>query len=112
MVFEVGKKYKRKRDTSIYTCLAVHKAGGSTYAMVDSNISWIPTTALWHAEWSEYKEPRTASRWINVWDFRGEVRMNSSLYDSKEEAEHMAARAELSDWKLLDTIEVKWVEKC
>jgi hypothetical protein len=121
MAFEVGKKYKRLRHIGVFECLAVHDTPGSKWGFFlgvegttgRDDVWHIPRTYQWGAEWSEYKEPRTLSRWINVWEYDGVVRMNSSLYNSKEEAIGMADRNfSNSALKLLDTIEVKWTEKC
>lgn len=112
-MFEVGKKYIKKFGGSSawsdpYECL---------YTQSEGNVGWLrllgrvlPETQLWtSADWKEYKEPRSLSRWMNVYQTNDGFLETGILHKSKEEA--LRLTSESSFKKLLDTIEVKWTEK-
>ena len=113
MAFEVGKKYKRLRSDRIYNCLFAHRVAGGSWGTFDLDNDYIPRTHQWGADWSEYKEPRSVTRWINVWeDPTGKVQYSTGHHKTKEAAlNNAAAQHDLGGWILLDTIEVKWEEK-
>ena len=113
MTFEVGKKYKRQRSDNIYNCLFSHDVAGGNWGTFDLDNDYIPRTHQWGSDWSEYKEPRSLSNWVNIWQRPGglTVEMGGTVYQTKADAESVAKRAGYSGWKLLDTIEVKWIEK-
>lgn len=110
MAFEVGKKYKYKYggENEVFECLAVHRVAGGVWGFMNSDCEYIPKSKQWGSAWSEYKEPRTISRWVNVWEYKGQVRMDGSMYLKEGDA---LATKETPEWKRLDTIEVKWTEK-
>ncbi len=111
MSFEAGKKYKRRYFSGvIFTCLASHKIAGGVWGFCDSTESYIPGSYQWGADWSEYTEPRSISKWINVWERpSGEVNFGETQYKSKENAQSYHQNG--SDWRCIDTIEVIWTEK-
>ena len=93
-MFEVGKKYSKGGNNPILKCIAV--ANG--WAMMEDPDGFTPAVRDKGSfdQYVEYKEPRSVSRWVNVWQNpNGEISIGGGH----------------PNWKLLDTIEVKWTEK-
>lgn len=111
MAFEVGKKYKRLRSDKIYNCLFSHDVAGGNWGTFDLEDDYIPRTHQWGADWSEYKEPRSITRWANIWMRPGGLNIGSPEYETEERARAAGQRLSSSSYKYIDTIEVKWVKK-
>lgn len=115
-MFEVGKKYRynhnnRQGYSLARECLAVHKVAGGTWGFFagEDGGSYIPTHSQWSTSWEEYKEPRSVTRWFNIWEKPdgSEVLFGSSGYKTEAEAKN----ADGGQWKRIDTLELKWIEK-
>lgn len=111
-IFEVGKKYRRKRGCG-YTFKTIYHA-----LFVDRTGVLLENTCGFKAfytndevsDFEEYKEPRTLTSWVNVYqkDSDGKIFFSSSYWGSKEEAIRLCDEF---DRKRIDTIEIKWTEK-
>lgn len=114
MAFEVGKKYicKRYYGNVVHKCHYVHKVGGGVWGLFDHPNDYIPRCIQWTADWKEYIEPRSITRWFNVWQRPdGSLNVGSITFGSKDEALRSSNRDATDGWKHLDTIEIKWIEK-
>lgn len=97
-MFEVGKKYKNINfPNELYECVAIH--GEKGWLLFNGK----PLTYDWSGNWKEYKEPRTITRWVNVYDKGGELVMGDT-YSTKEEA------IRFSSGHTLDIIPITYTE--
>lgn len=93
--FEVGKKYKHQVVDRIATCIAFTSRGQPVLEWDDNGIVHSDVVPYY---WSEYKEPKRGTVWINIYK-------NMAMpYNSKEHANRF------SDPSRLACIEVPWVE--
>lgn len=119
MSFEVGKKYHQKGTQNLFEPVFIGKQSAfgvfTHYALSEDLKKSELETCLPHGylgnHWVEYKEPRSLTRWANIWeDPKGKLSIGTS-YDTEELAKQKGRLAAVGGHKLLDTIEVKWTEK-
>lgn len=104
-MFEVGKKYKYMANQVVYSCIAADK----TWAVLQFGEA-TPFVTQATRLYEEYKEPRTVTRWVNVYDNGEELYIFPSprLAESKEQAQDDIVDADNLTW--LATIPVSYTE--
>lgn len=91
-MFEVGKKYQ---DRGMYGRKIVEVLAATEKYAIVKYVEWCSAPEIvgrevaWGQDvfhnWKEYKEPRTTTRWVNVYNKNGELVMGAT-YSTKEEA--------------------------
>lgn len=103
-MFEVGKKYVNINwPNDLYECVAIHEKKG-----------WLifngkPLTYDWTGNWKEYKEPRTITRWVNVYD-TGDELVFGNMWTDEERAIRHGRTAEWGESKYITTFPITYTE--
>lgn len=113
-MFEVGKKLRLKVDkgvegASIWEVLYV----ASTFLVVRSQKSPVECIIykVHYATYEEHKEPRTVTRWHNVWEkYDGTIRISDIHYETEAMGRSLINTKD-DQWTYLDTIKLEWKEK-
>lgn len=107
MKFEVGKKYKRPSNwysgDEVFECIFVSPRGwGVLKALSDGSEGLFQPDN----EWLSYVEPRSGTKFVNVYDNNGDIWMSSCK--DKKEADKIAQKMVVP--KRIACVEVHWVE--
>lgn len=113
MSFEVGKKYVGSTDgrvhPEVHECVYKDSKGIVLKSLFSGllGVHHYTNYGSLYGYFVEYKEPRSISGWVNIWNNGGKLKIGQTIYDTLEDAKKVKWH---SDWQRLDSVEVKWTE--